>query len=217
MDELDAYLDELVAHLDCDPLRRDEIRLEVHAHLRELVDAHRARGASPQEAAETAIREFGPAEEVARRLTAANLDRVPVQVRVPVARRALGILVGGVACGMALIGLIWVGLLLVHQSDYDYLAHGTEWNAPVFWVALAAYTMAGALAALVIWRMSRRPWDALVVCIVTDLLVAWLQPDQDSRIAALAVVAPVLFAGVALVALLLRRRTKSPVPLCEHI
>jgi hypothetical protein len=70
MDRVDAYLDELVSHLDCDPLRRDEIRLEVHSHLRELIDSGLQEGLPESDAVAAALERFGPAEQVARRLTA---------------------------------------------------------------------------------------------------------------------------------------------------
>lgn len=77
MDRIDAYLDELVSVLDCDPLRRDEIRLEVHSHLRELMDEERRAGKPEQEAVVSALERFGPVEEVAPGLAVANRGRSP--------------------------------------------------------------------------------------------------------------------------------------------
>jgi hypothetical protein len=92
MHRIDAYLDELVARLDCDPLRRDEIRLEVHSHIRELVEEERRAGKSEADAVGRALERFGPVEEVAAGLAPVNRDRVasPVVVHRPVRLVFLG-------------------------------------------------------------------------------------------------------------------------------
>lgn len=203
MDPVDAYLDELASHLDCDPLRRDEIRLEAHCHLRELVEHHRSSGMDPAEAAGAAIREFGPAVEVARRLSAVNTCRIPRTIRVSVRRRAAGLLLGGIASTVALAALILLGLWLaqvpVEQVESERFAFH------VFWVSLLSYVVAGAVAALVVWAVSGQMWDTVILCVAMDLAIAFAPPtDRDTTILSLVLVAPMLVVGVALAALVLR-------------
>lgn len=90
MREIAAYVEDLVSRLECDPLKRDEIRLEAHLHLRELVDAEMAAGADAEAAQETAIRQFGPVEEVAARLAMIH-DLTPIP---PAAVHRPGVVMG---------------------------------------------------------------------------------------------------------------------------
>lgn len=63
--EIEDYLDTLCAALTSTPLRRDEVRLEVHQHLRERADILMGRGMCPEEAESRAVAEFGAPEELA--------------------------------------------------------------------------------------------------------------------------------------------------------
>ena len=169
MYELDEYLNELVSLLDCDPLRRDEIRLEVHSHLRELLEKEKREGRSPTEAAQAAIAQFGTAEEVARRLTAANRGRVPTPARASLAWRALGVVCGLFATVVAVSpAQFYVPKLMAFICEIGK-PQDVVWLVPLAY--LARFLPWGPVSALVAWAVSRRPWDSLVSCAV--LVVVW--------------------------------------------
>ena len=65
MMRIEEYLHHLCAALKVDPLRRDEIRLEVHTHLRQRAYALMQKGLPLETAEEWATEEFGAPEEVA--------------------------------------------------------------------------------------------------------------------------------------------------------
>lgn len=62
---IEPYLNALCAALNVDPLRRDEIRLEVHTHLRQRADALVRDGMDPETAERRAMEEFGEPHIVA--------------------------------------------------------------------------------------------------------------------------------------------------------
>lgn len=139
MREIAAYVDDLVSRLECDPLKRDEIRLEVHLHLRELVDAEMAAGADAEAAQEAAIRQFGSVEEVAARLAMVH-DLAPIP---PAAVHRPGVVIGwGLVVAPMVVA---IGLFAPVAILPDYLI----WTATTAWVV--------AVAALARWRGARRP------------------------------------------------------------
>ena len=208
MYELDAYLDELVSLLDCDPLRRDEIRLEVHSHLRELLQEQTRKGKPPAEAARTAIAQFGTAEEVARRLTAANRGRVATRAAMPLGRRSVAVAVAFASSLVAMVGLNGLTMTLLRALRLE-VAHP---YGLVFTVTYVVTHLAyGALAAFVVWAVSRRPWDALLVCAVIETLVVLPERSGPWSWAAppiLAATTAVLI-GAALAAYFLSKREKA--------
>ena len=161
--EFDGYLDELVSRLECDPLRRDEIRLEVHSHLRELQLAEARAGRSPSEAVRAAVARFGAAEEVAPRLASANRGRTPTPWRPPLSWRGLGVVCAFLAVWVVLIP--GTTIYVSHLMAYNSVA-GRRYDAAL-WMALVAMALPGGpAAALVAWAISRRPWDALLASAV---------------------------------------------------
>ena len=161
--ELDAYLGELVSRLDCDPLRRDEIRLEVHSHLRELLEKEKREGKSPTEAAQEAIARFGTADEVARRLAPVNRGRVPTPLRASPGWRVLAVVAGLFASWVAVIpsSAFYVPKLMAYVALMGR-PHGATEAVMVAYIAM--YSPLGPTAALVAWAVSRRPWDSLFAC-----------------------------------------------------
>jgi hypothetical protein len=197
MYELDAYLDEIVARLDCDPLRRDEIRLEVHAHLRELLDGEEEKGRSPAEAAQAAIARFGPAEEVAGRLAAANRGRTPTRDLAAPGRRALAVTCAFAAACVAMSLLAALARMALPKVGTTVRVEPVAWLA----ASVVLHLAGGALAAVVVWKVSRQPWDVLMVCAEIALLPV-VQPasllsllNPFAQLGALAA-----FGGAALVA-----------------
>lgn len=114
MHRIDAYLDELVARLDCDPLRRDEIRLEVHSHIRELVEEERHAGKSQADAVGRALERFGPVDEIAAGLAPVNRNRVaaPMVAHRPVRLVFLGATAALVSYFLGITGPPVIGRLL---------------------------------------------------------------------------------------------------------
>jgi HAAS len=121
MDRIDGYLDALVAHLECDPLRRDEIRLEVHTHLRELVASERRQGKSEEDAALAAIRRFGPVEEVAARLSDVHRGQPadPVRLDRPWAAFGMEALASIAIWVVAAAGTMWTHQAALHLMDLE--------------------------------------------------------------------------------------------------
>ncbi len=69
---LEQYLAAVGARLrTLPPARRDEEVREIRQHLDALVAAHLARGQSPEEAVDVALRQFGHAEQIGRQLQGA--------------------------------------------------------------------------------------------------------------------------------------------------
>lgn len=222
MEQLDAYLDELVAYLNCDPLRRDEIRLEVHAHLREMVETNLAAGMAAEQAVEAAVDEFGPPREVARRLTAANCGRAFAALKVSAGRRVLGVMVATAASLIALMGLNVLGSMLL-----NWLTDGGNGGrlAASGWVYAGTHLVVGALAAFIVWLVSSRPLDALVASAAMALAGAFsmlymygffgrpapalsLSTVLPTVLVTTAVQSAAMFAATILVALLLNKRTR---------
>ena len=161
--DLDAYLGELVSRLDCDPLRRDEIRLEVHSHLRELLEKEKREGKSPTEAAQAAIAQFGTADEVARKLTAVNRGRVPTPLRASPGWRVLAVVAGLFASSVAVFpSSTWYLPRLMAYVAFMGKPHGA--TEALIVADIAMYLLLGPTAALVAWAVSRRPWDSLFAC-----------------------------------------------------
>ncbi|MBW3623435.1 MAG: permease prefix domain 1-containing protein [Armatimonadetes bacterium] len=63
---IEEYLQEMCTALNVDPLRRDEIRLEVHTHLQARAEALHKSGMTPERAEEHATREAGSPEALAK-------------------------------------------------------------------------------------------------------------------------------------------------------
>ena len=78
---IERYLDMLCGRLSVDPLRRDEIRLEVHTHLRQRADDLQSRGLDRETAEAWAAEEFGDPLDVASRLSVSQPAWVAPQVR----------------------------------------------------------------------------------------------------------------------------------------
>jgi hypothetical protein len=74
---IDDYLDELCAALAVDSLRRDEIRLEVHTHLRQRANALMQKGLPAATAEEWAVEEFGYPEEMALQMSGIPASPAP--------------------------------------------------------------------------------------------------------------------------------------------
>jgi len=207
MDTLDAYLDELASHLDCDPLRRDEIRLEVHAHLREMVEQRRAEGLPTDQAEQAAITAFGTAERVARRLATANRGLLFGAAMVPPGRR-----VGAIVLTWAASAVMLVGFNALVRAEF--LPHGAHavphapWGYEYGWLFWLTPGTCGGLAALLLWAITRRPWDAIIVCVGIDALaLAWGPTHQN-----LLPEAGCMLATAALVAALLDRAHRRQLP-----
>ena len=162
MYELDPYLDELVSLLDCDPLRRDEIRLEVHSHLRELMQEQTRRGRTPEESARAAIARFGAAEAAARGLGVARRGRRPVAARVAVGRWVVA-----VTSVLAMPVVAIAGLAVLWRPIANPYRHPSP-------PSIAACVMSQLLCTLVIatvaWAISRKLRDALVVGVLTGVV-----------------------------------------------
>ena len=114
MMRIEEYLQQLCASLDVDLLRRDEIRLEAHQHLRERAESLMEEGLNLAEAEERAVAEFGPPEQVARQLSSslgpAPLTKSAKQVGwAALAFAIYGGLLVAVAVPLGLYGLAYVG------------------------------------------------------------------------------------------------------------
>jgi hypothetical protein len=105
-----------------------------------LTETHRfhlSRGLTSEEAAEAAVAEFGPAEEIAAGFTPVNPAR-------RAARRLLGM-------GPA-VGACWVAALLTSRAGRSW----TAWTAPgPAWV-IAGLTLAGFIGLLAVAALGRR-------------------------------------------------------------
>ena len=165
MDRIDQYLEEVVAQLDCDPLRRDEIRLEVHHHLRELVGDGVASGKSEEDAITDALHQFGAADAVAERLTAVHRggpapavweDRPHLVVILAALAYTLGWVPGALQAnwGVRLIREFAFGSGQSSYSVWTGLSQTLE-NHPGGLVAVCQ----SLAIAVVAWRYApRRPW-----------------------------------------------------------
>jgi hypothetical protein len=76
---IEEYLDELCASLAVDPLRRDEIRLETHLHLRDRVHILRQQGVAEEEANAQALTEFGDPKGLAFRFNQTEPGASPLE------------------------------------------------------------------------------------------------------------------------------------------
>ncbi len=126
-----GYLDTLAARLPA------SIAEELADGLTETYRFHLSRGLAPPAAAEAAVAEFGPAEEIAAGF-------IPVNPARRAARRLLGI-------GPA-VGACWVAALLTSRAGRSW----TAWTAPgPAWV-IAGLTLAGLIGLLVMAALGRR-------------------------------------------------------------
>ena len=126
-----GYLDTLAARLPA------SVADELADGLTETYRFHRSRGLAPSAAAEAAVAEFGPAEEIAAGFTPVNPAR-------RAARRLLGI-------GPA-VGACWVAALLTSRAGRSL----TAWTAPgPAWV-IAGLTLASLIALLAVAARGRR-------------------------------------------------------------
>jgi hypothetical protein len=112
---VEAYLDELerpLAHLPAS--ERREWREEARQHLLSLAAAHEELGASPQEAVDAAVREFGDPGRIGRDLARAQgrwCDRLSSRPLLFVPISAAAWLLGGLvqSGGSVATALIWAG------------------------------------------------------------------------------------------------------------
>lgn len=208
LDQIDAYVSEVVSHLGCDPLRRDEIRLEVHAHLKELVAVRQSQGMAPPVAVDAAIREFGPVGEVAEGLTLANRGR-PSRPLGPVTfgTRAGAVAIAWIAFVAADTGLLGLGNMIARALGGPERPEPPSLDAAIIWGT--AYVLGGAFAAFLIWLISRRPWDVVFLCAATAPIIlaartqtAWSHQTMTDITA--------LFVGAMTTALLLSRHRVKP-------
>jgi hypothetical protein len=126
-----GYLDTLAARLPA------SVADELADGLTETYRFHLSRGLDPPAAAEAAVAEFGPAEEIAAGFTPVNPAR-------RAARRLLGI--------GPLVGACWVAALLTSRAGRSLAA----WTAPgPAWV-MAGLTLAGLIGLLVMAALGRR-------------------------------------------------------------
>ena len=126
-----GYLDTLAARLPA------SVADELADGLTETYRFHRSRGLAPSAAAEAAVAEFGPAEEIAAGFTPVNPAR-------RAARRLLGI--GPV------VGACWVAALLTSRAGRSW----TAWTTPgPAWV-IAGLTLAGLIGLLAVAALGRR-------------------------------------------------------------
>jgi len=126
-----GYLDTLAARLPA------SVTDELADGLAETYRFHLSRGLGPSAAAEAAVAEFGPAEEIAAGFTPVNPAR-------RAARRLLGI-------GPA-VGACWVAALLTSRAARSWMA----WTAPgPAWV-IAGLTLAGLIGLLAMAALGRR-------------------------------------------------------------
>ena len=108
---IDEYLERLTTGLDSDPLRRDEIRLEVHGHLRERVEELAADGMERAAAEARALEEFGPPEEYARALSGPG--RLPTWLRMD--RHIVRL--GWCYIGYAIIGILVLTAFAIQNAQ----------------------------------------------------------------------------------------------------
>lgn len=159
---IDEYLQRLTAGLEADPLRRDEIRLEVHGHLRERVEELAADGMERAAAEDRAMEEFGPPEEYARALSGPG--RLPTWLRMD---RHI------VRLGWCYVAYAVVGILIL--ASYSLLAAGGYLGEAIRDAALAeaaqpqsGFVNAVVAAAVILYLIAgmglvrRRPWARLL-------------------------------------------------------
>ena len=126
-----GYLDVLAARLPA------SIAEEIAGGLTETYESCLSRGLPVEEAAEAAVAEFGPAEEIVAGF-------IPVNPARRAARRLLGI-------GPA-VGACWVAALLTSRAGRSW----TAWTAPgPAWV-IAGLTLGGLIGLLVMAALGRR-------------------------------------------------------------
>lgn len=224
MDPLDAYLEELVSHLDCDPLRRDEIRLEVHGHLRQLVEDHEREGMAAGAAAAAALAAFGEPQAVAARLTEANQGRPPRLRPVALPTRVWAVAVAFVARLGISYGLGFIRHFVFMAAGLSQTVTHSP-SAMTFATVGLERMVEGCLITLLVWRISRRPWDALLVWAAGLLLeipavayslymISTRGPNVSgwtiqAELTFAAILTGALLAATALTALLLSRGPKS--------
>src|SRR5688572_29592158 len=113
--QMDAYLDDLCHALTVDPLRRDEIRLEVHTHLRQRADALVREGMNREAAEARAVEEFGDPSETAARFSVAPVPPTMWNVSRHVDILSGLLLAGGLASLVSFLGWFVNTLFYEHQ------------------------------------------------------------------------------------------------------
>jgi hypothetical protein len=86
---IEEYLDRMCASLTVDPLRRDEIRLETHLHLRERVEDLVSQGMDRPSAEDRAVTEFGDPSEIGERLSRNRPFSLPRRITPPIRNAAI--------------------------------------------------------------------------------------------------------------------------------
>jgi hypothetical protein len=87
--DIEAYLNQLCDCLSVDPLRRDEIRLETHIHLRERTEELISQGMDRSTAEDQAVMEFGDPSEMAARLNGSRPFSLPTHIKNPIRNAAI--------------------------------------------------------------------------------------------------------------------------------
>lgn len=166
---IEEYLSRLDENLEADPLRRDEIRLEVHGHLRERVEELTADGLTREAAEARAIDEFGPPEEYARGLS--GKGRMPTWLRMDRQVTQLG----WCYVGYAILGTLALPFQYIH--DDGLAMAGFEAGQNYHSTAFGAFGVAAILVYFLVGRalVRHRPW-ARKVALVTLFLHIGLVP-----------------------------------------
>lgn len=158
---IEEYLSKLCASLKVDPLRRDEIRLEMHLHLRERADAYRRQGLDAEEAERRATAEFGDPADLAAQL---SLPR-PASSFLHIARHVDR--VGALFIGYGIVNLLaMIMLIVLFQSRVLGMNLQPDWIMPLILVivlVLAALQMFFGMALLHHRRWARVPVMVLSV------------------------------------------------------
>ena len=136
---LEHYLDEMERPLTrLSAETRREWREEARQHLLDLVAAHEELGASPQEAMEAALRQFGDARQIGRQLQRAAQEQTM-----------------GPGAALALFSpLLIAAILLLTGCAYAYVLSGSLLAYTVLqWAGVGAFLAVPILGG---WRVGRR-------------------------------------------------------------
>lgn len=198
---VERYVAELAIRLRGPRRARTRVLTEIHDGLAESVDAHLAKGTPPDDAATTAIAEFGDPDTVARSFAP--------ELATATARRTIAafILTG------PLVGIWW--LLLLHPAPWRTGLLAAVIAIPALpLIAIAVATAAGTFATtgrLMRWLPEATPTRALsatlaiaTLCLAADFTVLGILTAQlatgshhPSPLAAIAATASVLRIGAA--------------------
>lgn len=208
MATLEAYLDEVVSHLDGDPLRRDEIRLQVHAHLRELIDERVREGAAPEEAEREVLSGLGRAEDVAAEWSR-WLPGSGARVLRRIGAAAIAFLISWGVCVQAELLVRNVVVAIAPALGLHYYPT----MPALFALIIVAELLLGALPAYVLWSLSRRASDVWLICAGWGIL--WLvealegSPYRGERLVELLAQLAATLIGTLVTAALLARRDRA--------